>query len=194
MWCSRPCNDLLALPAAFCLQSSQPFALGAARTAFGPPFSGDFQVVFVAVFVPIKTFVNHPRINLRASSASILSDQILCGSNSRLALWDLISPPLHHFRRSEIRAVRRCFDLFSSILDLCNQVSALQNSTSAHARWILIGRSYFSAAVARISDPFAHFRIVSRGLEFIQSSPVALASCILVCVLCARLLLVSILP
>ena len=60
MWCSRPCNDLLALPAAFCLQSLQPFALGAARTAFGPPFSGDFQVLFVAVFVPIKTFVNQP--------------------------------------------------------------------------------------------------------------------------------------
>ena len=151
MCCSRPCNDLLALPAALCLHSSQPFALGAARTAFGPPFSGDFRVLFVAIFVPIKTFVNQPphqfacflsinfvgpnSLRIKFTACSVGFD--ITAASSLQAIGNTVinfcpcavdfDRPLTLFSHSssDRRSVRFNFGLFRADLNLYNQAPSL---------------------------------------------------------------------
>jgi hypothetical protein len=120
IWCSSPSIDLLAFPSAIlpAIITTLRFGAHSVRAInFGR---------FPSVVRGIKILRFSIRIDLRASSASICRAKILCGSNSRHALRDLIPLSLLHFTRSEIRAVRRCFELSSAVLNLYEQVSALQ--------------------------------------------------------------------
>jgi hypothetical protein len=143
MWCSGHRMDLLALSSTSILPTAITTPRSGAHSVWATVFrasSKHCRWKYCAIQIRAPAFAS---FSAHAQHILIRCTYILSSGD-----WFRHRPNLFAFVLRDLEFLQSSF---------CAQVHCFLclGSISAHARWILIGRSYFSVTIARTSDPFA---------------------------------------